>query len=132
MINNEYRLRMNYKEMLKEKKELMVERMEKIKINSIQKYYQSLVKLEEDTKIEQPPLLLNDPSTQTLTTYSSLATTGRLSLKFFVTKNFKIQNKKTMNTTNSDLSQHIKTPVLITEKEKLEASPRKYKVKKKL
>ena len=35
-----------------------------------------------------------------------------------------------MNTTNSDLSQHIKTPVLITEKEKLDTSPRKYKVKK--
>ena len=94
MINNEYRLRINYKDMLKEKMQLMVERMEKIKINSIQKYYQSLVKLEEDTKIEQPPLLLDDPSAQTLTTFSSLATTGRLSLKFFVTKNFKIQNKK--------------------------------------
>ena len=35
-----------------------------------------------------------------------------------------------MNATNSDLSQHIKTPVLITEKEKLDTSPRKYKVKK--
>ena len=46
MINNEYRLRINYKDMLKEKMQLMVERMEKIKINSIQKYYQSLVKLE--------------------------------------------------------------------------------------
>ena len=111
MIKNEIRIRDNYNELIKEKYEMMVKRLNGIKYSSIQQFYQSLIKLEENY-----PLIENE---------SVRKSASLLSIKFKLNKNFKINATTTKDITTT-LSTEITSPYL-TERNSLNISMQKRK-----
>ena len=111
MIKNEIRIRDNYNELIKEKYEMMVKRLNGIKYSSIQRFYQSLIKLEENY-----PIIENE---------SVRKSSSLLSIKFKLNKNFKFNNTTTKDITTT-ISSEINTPYL-TERNSLNISMQKRK-----
>lgn len=99
MIKNEYRVRENYKKILNEKIYLMIERLNKLKFNSIQNYYQTLVKLDNNYQNTEN----NDNNMANVS--------NRLNAKFYVNKLFKLESSPSIqliNNNNNDSMQKSK------------------------
>lgn len=110
MIKNELRIRDNYNDLMIEKYEMMIKRLNGIKYNSIQQFYQSLIKIEE-----------NYPSIENETVRKS---SSLLSIKFKVNKNFKMNNITTNKEIATTISSDVSSPYL-TERNSLNLSMQK-------
>lgn len=104
MLKNEYRVRENHKEILNEKIYLMIERLNKLKFNTIQNYYQTLVKLDTNYQITEN----NESNTINLS--------NRLNAKFYVNKLFKLVSSPSIHLTNNNNDSMQKSKICLTQR----------------
>lgn len=104
MIKNEYRVRENHKIILNEKIYLMIERLNKLKFNSIQNYYQTLVKLDNNYQNTEN----NDNNMANLS--------NRLNAKFYVNKLFKLESSPSIQLINNNNDSMQKSKICLTQR----------------